>query len=150
MIDSTLSLEEYNEFCRSIIEGNILFNLNFSYWQTKFLLVTNITPVKVGDIQTYTVTMLGLEKKDKSFIPLDIRVRLSPNDTKNIPFLKIVGMCKFKLNPEMVDTKVNLGLVTVFSNIDLRQYTKKLSIRKPHESRYESNGGLTIKKSGNH
>ena len=60
-----VGLEEYNRFCGNLKEGCILYNIDSTNSWGDYLLVVNISAVKVEGIKTYTVLLLGL-KKDKN------------------------------------------------------------------------------------
>lgn len=144
-----VSLIDYNQFCESLVEGNILYNIDTTNLWGEYLLVANITSVRVGGFKTYTVLLLGLKKEEGKYIPIDLRIKLTPEYTNNIPFLKPVGFCKFKLFPELSNININTGLVSVYGNVDLWKYRDKLNIKKPRKRKYDSEGKLIIKKTGN-
>ncbi len=142
-------LSEYNAFCKDLMEGNILYNMDKSNLWAEYLLVANITPVRVGNAKTYTVMLLGLKKQEGKYIPINQRISLTPDYARYTPFLKIVGYCRFKLIPEMTDVDVNVGLAAVYGSTDLHKFATKLSIKKPRHSKYDKDGKLVIKKTNN-
>lgn len=144
-----IKLEAYNEFCRNLREGNILYNLDRTNSWGEYFLVANIATVKLMEYKTYTMLLIGLKKKDKEFVPRNIRIKITPDYASNIPFLKYVGHCNYMLVPEIKDISVNIGLVAVYGKADLRKYAQKLSIRKPKTRKYGKDGKLIIKKAEN-
>lgn len=144
-----VSSVNYNEFCESLVEGNILYNIDSTNLWGEYLLVANITSVKVEETKTYTVLLLGLNKEEGKYLPRDLRIKLTSDYIDNIPFLKPVGYCDFKLFPELSNLNVNTGLVSIYGSVDLWKYRDKLNIKKPKRRKYDGDGKLVIKKSGN-
>ena len=135
-----VDLEAYNTFCKNLKEGCILYNIDSTNLWGDYLLVANISTIKVGVYKTYGVLLIGLKKEESKFVPRNLIIRLTPEYINNIPFLKYVGHCKFKLIPEIIEINVNLGLATVYSNTDLHKFAKKISVRKPKSRIYEKDG----------
>lgn len=142
-------LGDYNRFCKNLMEGNILYNIDSTNLWSEYLLVANITPIRIKGVRTYTITLLGLKKQNGKYTPINQRISMTPDYTKYIPFLKPVGFCKFKLIPDMTDVEINVGLVATYGSTDLHKFTSKLSIRKPKFSKYDMEGKLIIKKADN-
>lgn len=142
-------LKAFNDFCGNLREGAVLYNVDSTNLWGEFLLVVNITTVVIERKRTYAVLMIGLKKDEGKFIPKNLRIKLTPDYAPNIPFLKYVGHCNFQLIPDLKDVNVNLGLVTVYSNIDLWKYKEKLATRKPRRRKYGKDGKLIIKKAEN-
>lgn len=142
-------LAEYNAFCRNLMEGNILYNMDKTNLWAEYLLVANITSARVGNAKTYTVMLLGLKKQEGRYLPINQRISLTPDYARHIPFLKVVGYCKFRLLPEMTDMEVNVGLAAIYGSTDLHKFATKLSIKKPRYSKYDSEGKLVIKNTNN-
>lgn len=148
-MSNEVSLGAYNAFCKSIQKGNILYNLDSTNLWGDYLLVTNIATVKVSNIKTYTVFLIGLKKENGEYIPRDLSISLTPSNRGNIPFLKPVGFCKFKLHPTFSKVNIDVGLTTIYGNTDLHKYLTKHDIRKPKVSKYDTNGELIIKSLNN-
>lgn len=147
--ETSINLTDYNNFCKSLHEGSILFNIDKTNYWGDYFLVANIATVVFKGIKTYSMLLLGLRKKGKDFVSRNCRIKITPEYAKNIPFLKYVGYCNFTLIPEIKDINVNLGLATVYGEMDLHKYAKKLSIRKPQYHKYGKDGKPVIKKMKN-
>ena len=143
------SLEEYNKFCNNLAEGCILYNIDSTNMWGDYFLVANISPVRIGEMKTYTALLLGLKKDKNRFLPVNRKIKLTPDCAGNVPFLKYVGRCKFSIIPELSEVEVNIGLATVYGQTDLRKFTEKLSIRKPKKKKYGRDGKLFVRKTGN-
>lgn len=139
-------LFEYNQFCESISEGSILYNLDKTNGWGDYLLVANKATVKIQDLTTYTMMLLGLEKKKDKFSLRNLRIKLTPDYVKNVPFLKQVGKCRFRLIPELLEVNVNQGLAVVYGSVNLNKFKQRLGIRKPVKRKYGKDGKLIIKK----
>lgn len=142
-------LKNFNKFCSNLREGTILYNIDSTNLWGDLLLVVNISTVKIDKMSTYTVLMLGLKREEGKFVPRNLRIKFTPDYASSIPFLKYVGYCKYQLVPKLEDVNVNLGLLTVYSNTDLRKFTKTSSVRKPRKRKYGNDGELIIKKANN-
>lgn len=147
--DSYKDLQAYNSFCSNLKEGYIIYNIDTTNSWGEYFLVANIATVRLKDTKTYTVMLLGLKKDNKTFIPRNFRIKLTPDYAANIPFLKYVGHCNYRIIPEIKDVELNLGLVTVYGSVDLWRYKEKLCIRKPKRRKYGKDGKLILKKSEN-
>ena len=139
----------YNDFCRNLTEGSILYNLDSTNSWGDYLLVANKQVIHAGNDQTYTLLLLGLKKENGQYKPRNLRISMTPDYAKHIPYLKYVGTCKFELLPVISEVNVSVGLVSIYSNTDLRKFTQKLNIRKPQKKRYGNDGKPTIKKCNN-
>lgn len=148
-MEKVIDTTAYNRFCRSIKEGNVLYNVDSTNLWGDYLLVADITAVKIGAYKTYTVLLLGLKKEENGFKPRNMRVRLTPEYAKNIPFLKYVGWCHFELRPEISKININNGLVAVYGQTNLHDFAAKLSVRKPKRRKYGKDGNLIIKPTNN-
>ena len=144
--EADVSIEGYNRFCKNLHEGYILYNIDTTNSWGDYLLVANIAKVRLGEQTTYTVMLLGLKKEKKNFVPRNIRIKLTPDCAKYIPFLKYVGKCHYRLIPDISDVEVNIGLAAVYGGVNLRKYTQKLSIRKPKKKGYWNDGRRIVKK----
>lgn len=140
---------EYNSFCKSLRVGNILYNLDSTNLWGEYLLVVNIIPVNLIVAKTYTVLLIGLNKKDGEYIPRNLCISLTPELVGHTHFLKQVGYCKFSLTPKLESINVNNGLVAIYGNTDLHKFTNKLSIKKPRVHKYGKDGKPVIKKTDN-
>lgn len=146
MIDADkVLLSDYNTFCHNLKEGCILYNVDSTNAWGNYLLVANIIPVN----DTYTVLLIGLKKEDGKFKTRDVRINLTPDYAKNIPFLKYVGLCEFQLIPALSKINVNQALITVYGSTDLRKFNKKADLRKPRVRRYDKSGTPVIKTTKN-
>lgn len=149
MTEKKPGIEEYNTFCRELKAGNILYNINTMNLWGDYLLVANVTHVRVGNANTYTVLLIGMKKEEGKYVPRNLCVSLTPDSAEQIPFLKSVGYGKFTLVPVFKDINVNTGLATVYSQVDLHKFVSKLSIRKPRTYKYGKDGKPIIKNNGN-
>lgn len=134
------SLEKYNAFCKNLLEGYILYNIDSTNSWGEYLLVAEKFNIKIGEEKTYAFLLFGMRRKENKFVFSDIRVKLTPDCAQNIPFLKYIGRCKCNTFPNMSELKVNMGLAVAYSNTDLHKYAEKLSIRKPKTKRYDNDG----------
>ena len=142
-------LSAYNTFCKRLRAGDILYNINHTNGWGEYLLAAHIIHVRVGNADTYTVLLLGLKKQDGKYVPRNLSISLTPDDRKQVPFLKPVGYGQFTLIPAFDSINVNVGLVAVFSQTDLHKFASKLAIRKPGTHKYDKDGKPIIKKNGN-
>lgn len=149
MTDNKTGIEEYNAFCKGLRAGNILYNINSMSLWGEYLLVANVTHIKVGNTTTYTAMLIGLKKQDGQYVPRNLCVSLTPENMEQVPFLKHVGYGKFTLVPVFDEININVGLATVYSQTDLHKFVTKLSIRKPRVHKYGKDGKPVIKKNGN-
>lgn len=147
--ESNQDLQNYNEFFENLTEGTLLYNIDSTNQWGDYFLVANIATVKLQEQKTFTALLIGLKKEGNTLVPRNIRIKLTPDYAKNIPFLKKVGYCKFRLFPELEEINLNLGLATVYGNTDLWKFREKLSVRKPKTRKYGKDGKLIIKKAGN-
>lgn len=145
-LKSSVNLDSYNDFCKNLREGSILYNINKTNSWGEYLLVANIATVVFDTIKTYSMLLLGLKKRGNEFIARNIRIKITPDCSENIPFLKYVGRCNYTLIPEIKDANVNVGLAAVYGETDLHKYAKKLSIRKPSIHKYGKDGKPIILK----
>lgn len=136
----------YNKFCGNLVEGSILYNIDSTNRWGEYLLVASISVVRISGMRTYTVLLIGLTKEEGNYKPRNLCIKLTPDYAKNVPFLKYVGHCNFTLVPELSNIDINVGLVTVYGNVDLHKFAEKLSIRKPRRGKYDKDGKLVIKK----
>ena len=148
-MENSVEIDTYNQFCSNLCEGFILYNIDSTNLWGDYLLVADIIPVRVGGCKTYTVLLLGLKKEEGQFKSRNLRLKLTPEYAKHVPFLKYVGKCNFNLLPEMKDVSVNTGLVTVYGQTDLHKFATNLSIRKPKRHKYGKDGKPIIKPTSN-
>ena len=139
----------YNDFCRNITEGSILYNVDCTNLWGDYLLVANKAVIRVGNAKTFALLLLGLEKENGHYKPRNLRISMTPDHANRIPFLKYVGYCKFELLPVLNEVNVDVGLVSIFGETDLHKYTQKLNIRKPQNRKYDKDGNPIIKKLNN-
>lgn len=140
------SLEEYNKFCKGLKEGDVLYNINKTNRWGEYLLVANITRIAIDNFHTYTILFLVLKRERKDFVFCNLKIRFNPEHAGNISYFKYIGHINFRLVPVFDDINVNMGLVTVYSNTDLRRYSKGLKIRKPVNRKYSKGGDFVIDK----
>lgn len=145
----SVTMDDYNRFCSSLKEGCILYNVNNTNNWGDYLLVVNISAVKVSEQKTYTVLLLGLKKEKDSLVSRNTRIKLIPDYAQNVPFLKPVGYCDFKIVPILDNVKLNVGLAAVYGSTDLHKFTKNLSIRKPKKRKFGIDGKPIVKKAEN-
>ena len=148
-IGNKIGLKEYNEFCKYLKSGSILYNINTLNNWGRYLLVINVDHIKYNNFSTYTILMLGLKKEDGKYLSRNFCVSLTPEHRAQIPFLKYIGYSKYTLVPVLEDIKVNVGLVARFSQVDLHEFAQKLSIRKPRTHKYGKDGKRIIRKTSN-
>lgn len=139
----------YNNFCKNVTEGSILYNMDITNLWGDYLLVVQKTIIRIGKMKTYSLLLLGLKKEDGQYKPRNLRISMTPDYVGRIPFLKWVGNCKFELLPMLKDIDINVGLVSVYSNTDLHKYAQKLKVRKPQKRKYDRDGKPIIKKLNN-
>jgi hypothetical protein len=149
MTENKTGINEYNAFCKELRAGNILYNINSMNLWGDYLLVAQVTHVRVGNASTYTVLLMGMKKEEGQYVPRNFSISLTPDDMAQVPFLKHVGYSKFNLVPVFSEININVGLATVYSQTDLHKYVSKLAIRKPRTHKYDGEGKPVIKKSGN-
>jgi len=142
-------MEEFNDFCSDLLVGNILYNLDNTNRWPRYLLVIDITPTMINGQPSYSILLLGLSYNKGIFEADDQCIKLTSEHAHNALFLKIVGLCKFNLKPEIIDSKVNQGLITIYNNTNLKDFIQKLNIRKPHLGKYGKDGKPIIKKTSN-
>lgn len=139
-MEEVVDIEGYNKFCSNLTEGSVLYNVDSTNCWGNYLLVANISKVKVGNTSTFTVLMLGLNKIANKFLPRNFKIRFTPAYMKSIPFLKYVGRCKFSLTPVLENIKINTGLVAIYGQTDLHRYSHHADVRKPKNSKYDKEG----------
>ena len=139
-------LNVYNNFCKNLAEGYILYNVDSTNGWGEYFVVVNIATVRLQGLKTYTALLIGLKKEDGKFYPRNTRIKITPDYAKNVPFLKYVGRCRFKLIPELTDVEVNAGLVAVYGTVDLRKFNEWTPLRKPKKRKYGKDGKPIIRK----
>lgn len=146
---ANISLGAYNDFCKDLREGSVLYNIDPTNLWGDYLLVANKSVIHVGNVKTYSILLLGLKKEDGVYKSRNMRISLTPDLAPRIPFLKYVGFCKFELLPVLKGTDINVGLVAAYGSVDLHQLTKRLHIRKPQKHKYDKDGKPIIRKCNN-
>lgn len=138
-------LAEYNNFCSSLKEGDILYNLNTSNrWGSLFLVSAKIT-ISTENADTFALLLLSL-KLENDYLHTDgKRIDITPQMVYSVPFLKVVGHCEYSLIPDIDKCKINKGLLTAFQNTDIRN----MGYRKPKISKYGDDGNPIIKSTNN-
>ena len=145
----TINYRKYNDFCRNLVEGSVLYNIDSTNLWGEYLLVVNKTTINIGNIQTYTLLLIGLKKENGKYIPRNLKISFTPEYAHRVSFLKYVGMCKFDLLPILKESNINSGLVAVYGSADLHKFAKKLNIRKPQKKKYDKEGKPIIKQLNN-
>ena len=149
MSKSNPDMDAYNSFCKEVKEGSIIYNIDNTNDWGEYFLVANKVVLRIAGIKTYSLLLLGLQKSEGKYKPRDLRINLTPEHAKNIPFLKYVGYANFELLPVIHNAIVNSGLIATFSEGDLHKYAKKFNIRKPQSSKYGKDGYPITKKLNN-
>lgn len=139
----------YNSFCKNIVEGDILYNLNYTNLWAEYLLVVSIITVTLNNTKTYTVLLLGMKKNGDTFEFLNQNIRLSPDNADNIHYLKPVGYCKYTLSTVISSCTINKGMETIYKNTDLWQFKEKIAVRKPRKKKYGNDGKPIIRSNNN-
>ena len=137
---SSNSLEKYNDFCKNLMEGYILYNLDSTNSWGEYLLVGEKFNIKVGNEKTFAFLLFGIKRKESKFVFSNTKVKLTPDCAGNVPFLKYIGRCKCNTFPDMSEINVNMGLAVAYSNTDLHRYAEKNSVRKPKTRKYANDG----------
>ena len=132
-----------------ILKVYVLYNIDPTNLWGDYLLVVNVTTVRIYEHKTYTVLLLGLKKENKEFTPRNLKIKMTPEYAKNIPFLKYVGHCNFFLNPILENIEINIALTAIYSSTDLRKFNSAVDLRKPRKRKYDKDGKLVIKKAEN-
>lgn len=142
-------LKEYNDFCKALRPGNILYNINYTNLWGEYLLVAQVAHIIVRDVDTYNVMLLGLKKQDKDYVSKETCVFLTPDSADQIPFLKYVGYSHFTMTPTFSEINVNSGLASIYSQMDLHELLDRLSVPKPRLRKYGNDGTPVIKNTNN-
>ena len=127
MSSDGVSLGNYNKFCGNLKEGFILYNVDSTNLWGEYLLVANVTAIRLNGLKTYTVLMIGLKKEENKFIPYNLSIKMTPDYASNIPFLKYVGKCEFRLIPDLQNVEVSTGLIAAYGSTDLHKFASKLA-----------------------
>ena len=77
---SSICIEEYNTFCNSIKVGSILYNINSTNYWGEYLLVADKVAIKIDNLKTYTILLLGLSKEGSNYKPRELSITLTPDD----------------------------------------------------------------------
>ena len=143
------TIQEFNDFCSSLTEGTVLYNIDKTNGWGEYLMVINVSKITLDSIDTYSVLLLGLHKEGDTFKAKNLKITLTPDYSDNIPYLRCVGNCEFILNPCISQISINKALTIVYGDTDLSKFSKKLSIRKPRKRKYDKEGKLVLKKINN-
>lgn len=138
----------YNVFCKTIKEGDILYNMNKSNKWGELLLVAAKSAIVINDLETYSLLLLGLNSKDNLITTNGQRVDFTPQLASAIPYLRNVGHCKYEFFAEMKDFNVNFGMIVVCKDTDLKKYAMHHS-RKPRARKYGDDGKPIVKPTKN-
>lgn len=150
MSKSNTDMDAYNSFCKEVKEGSIIYNIDNTNDWGEYLLVVNKVVFHIAGIKTYSLLLLGLQKSEGKYKPRDLRINITPECVKNIPFLKYVGYANYELLPSIHNAVVHSGLVATYSEGDLHKYAEKFNIRKPQSSKYGKDGYPITKKLNNY
>ena len=126
----------FNNFCENLSEGDILYNLDYTNKWGEYLLVLSKATIKMKDCKTYYVLLTGLKKKDGRFIPANTRINLTPKMADSTYFLKPIGSCEYSILPIIENVFINKGLIAMYENTDLKEYSAKAHVRKPKVRKY--------------
>lgn len=143
------TFEKYNEFCRSVNEGDILYNIDSTNCWGDYLLVAAKAPIKVRNAKSWFILLLGLDLKDDKLITTSVRINLTPDEMQSTYYLKYVGYCKYSLTPTIYNSTIVEALKNTYKNIDLWKYSKKLHLRKPKKRKYGRDGKPIINNNNN-
>lgn len=144
----TSKISQYNNFCRALKEGDILYNKNTSLNCGNLFLVAAKGVVVLDDTETYLILLLGLKIKDDKIIPNGERIDLTPQKSYITVYLRKVGHCEYNLAPEMLDYEVNKGLMVVYKEVNLEKFLKVFP-HKPKFAKYGDDGNPLVKSTTN-
>ena len=143
------SLRMYNDFCASIREGDILYNIDNTNMWGSYLLVAARASINMGGHKTWFMLLIGLDKDGEEFTSNNTRINLNPDKASSTSYLKRIGHTKFKVDIVFKEVNINNGLAVVYENTDLWKYSRKLDTRKPRKKKYDRTGDLLIKNYNN-
>lgn len=146
--DSPEYIKEYIEFCKNIREGDILCDVGGTNISSELLLVAGKITIIIGDIETYSLILLGMKKQNDKIVPDGKRVDITPQKVAFARFLKLVGHCEYSLVAVVDNYRVNTGLVVSYKDADMKNFSKNHS-RKPRLGRYGDDGELLVKSATN-
>lgn len=146
--ESMSVLSQYNTFCKSLKEGDILYNRNNNQeWGKLFLVAAKMVMVLNGE-ENYLLLLLGLDINGNKIIPNGKRIDITPQRAFFTVYLRKVGKCEYNLVPKLYDYKVNKGLMVVYSDADLQKFIKVVP-HKPKEAKYGDDGRPLLKTTTN-
>jgi hypothetical protein len=146
---SRVELDSYNNFCKKLSEGSVIYNVDTTNGWGEYLLVIDKSIICVGKTHTYSIILLGIQKERGRYLPRNLKISLTPENASNIPYLKYVGYCRYELLLVLRDVNINIGLAAAYGSTDLHKFTKNAHIRKPQIRKYNKDGKPVIKKNSN-
>jgi hypothetical protein len=146
---SRVELDSYNNFCKKLSEGSVIYNVDTTNGWGEYLLVIDKSSICIGKTHTYSIILLGIQKERGRYLPRNLKISLTPENASNIPYLKYVGYCRYELFLVLRDVNINIGLAAAYGSTDLHKFTKNVHIRKPQIRKYNKDGKPVIKKNSN-
>lgn len=138
-------LVEFNEFCKQLHTGDLIYNINSSNAWGEYLMVATKANIIIGKEKSYYIMFFGLRKDGEAFSFNDKKIDFTLNLDGEIPFLKVVGKCEFELKPAIIRAFSRKELIAIYKGMDLRKYTKTANVRKARYKKY-ADGTTVIKK----
>lgn len=140
------TISQYNDFCKEIKEGDILYNIDSTNLWGDYLVVASKAVFTLGTVKTYYMLLIGLDKESSNaFKTNNCRINLTPDKADNTSYLKRIGHCKFTVELKMDNVQTNKGLMCIYEGTDLLKYYSKIHMKKPRKKKYDRNGELTRK-----
>lgn len=140
-----VSFKEYNEFCKELQEGDILYNLDYTNKWGKYLLVMCKAYIRTDKVSTYCILLTGLERDADEMKPTNKRIHFTPSMAQYVPFLKHVGHCDFFFTVNTDVKNFSERLAEKYDTSDIWEYSKKIHIRKPKKRKYDADSTLIVK-----
>lgn len=139
-IKGTSDVERFNEYCKTLHEGDILYNIDSTNLWGEYLIVLVKHQVRTENGSTWFVMLSGARREKDSFRPTSLKVYLSPDKIGSCEYLKYIGHCKVTVTPEFGMGVVNKGLVAVYKGTDLWRYSRNTHCRKVRNRKYDDRG----------
>jgi len=139
-------LIDYCAFCNTLKVGDLLYNINSANAWGEYLLVATKANVYVDCEKTPYVMLLGLQDRKGEFTFNNKRIDFTLELDNMIPFLKVVGKCKFELRPIIIKCIPIKELLALYKSIDPWKYAQKIDGRKPKTKKYEKDGTKVVKR----
>lgn len=116
------SLAQYNQFCKSIKEGNILYNRNNSSTIGELFLVAAKITVILNNIETYTVLLIGVREVGGKLVLNNQRIDLTPQKEFISSMLRPVGYCNYDYVSEITEYKLYRGSIAAYRDTDVKKF----------------------------